>query len=152
MTGNRAALFEAMPALFAHEGVWEGNYQHVDEQGALIDAHEARVICEMPDGGPFHYLQRNRFTWAGGRVVTAELPGVLRDGRLWWDLPTFAGSAWTTHDGLILLNLERRDDPGARFFEIIVLGEGGRYRARSWHWFKDGRLFKRTLCDERKVG
>ncbi len=55
------------------------------------------------------------------------------------------------HDGLIPLNLERKDDPGARFFEIIVMSEDGLTRARTWHWFKGGRLIKRTLCDERHV-
>ena len=80
-----------------------------------------------------------------------ELPGVYREGRLWWDTETFHGSAWETHDGMILLNLERKDDPGARFFEIIVMGETGKHRARTWHWFKDGKLFKRTLCDEWRV-
>ena len=70
---------------------------------------------------------------------------------MWWDTETFHGSAWETHDGLVLLNLDRKDDPGARFFEIIMMGDTGEHRARTWHWFKDGQLYKRTLCNESRV-
>jgi hypothetical protein len=151
MDNPRAAIKAALPALLDHEGVWEGTYRHIDPSGATLDVHGARIICEFPAAGPIHYIQRNRFTWTDGRTSEAILNGVLRDGRLWWDEPGFRGSAWTTHEGLILLDLDRKDDPGARFFEIIVMAPGGRSRARTWHWFKDGRLQKRTLCDETRV-
>jgi hypothetical protein len=147
----RPELHRAMPSLAAHAGTWRGLYRHVDADGALLDLHEAEVRCEFPLDGPFAYVQRNRFVWADGREHLAELPGVFRDGRLWWDLPTFQGSSWEAGDGILLLNLVRKDDPGASFHEIISLGATGRRRARTWHWFKDGRLFKRTLCDETKV-
>ncbi len=34
---------------------------------------------------------------------------------------------------------------------MIQLSDCGRYRARVWQWFKDGRLDRRTLIDEEKV-
>ncbi len=148
---DRDALDAALPGLTAHEGVWVGTYRHVDAGGRTIDVHASRVECVFPSDGPYAYVQRNRFEWPDGRVSTAELKGVFRDGRIWWDEPTFRGSAWTTDAGLILLDLDRKDDPGARFYEIIVMAPGGRTRARTWHWFKDGRLLKRTLCDEARV-
>ena len=89
--------------------------------------------------------------WDDGRDYRATLPGVLQGDRLYWDLPTFAGTAWETHDGILLLNLSRKDEPGANFFEMITLGATGQHRARTWQWFKDGRLYKRTLCDEWRV-
>ena len=148
---NSKAFHAAMPTMRAHQGVWEGTYRHIDADAALIDQHKVRVRCEFPDEGEIVYRQHNHFMWEDGREQKAELPGIFRDGRLWWDLPTFFGSCWETHDGLILLNLTRKDDPGAKFFEIIAMGEGGQKRARTWHWFKDGTLYKRTLCDEHKV-
>lgn len=140
-----------MPTILRHEGVWEGVYAHVDAKGALLDRHRVRVTCEFPDAGAYAYIQHNHFTWDDGRDYRATLPGVLRGGKLYWDLPTFSGACWETDDGILLLNLDRKDDPGANFYEMIVLGAGGLHRARTWHWFKDGRLFKRTLCDEVKV-
>jgi hypothetical protein len=149
--GNRAALAAVMPSLLRHEGLWEGSYRHIDAAGVLVDQHRTSVRCEFPDDGPFSYIQHNHFTWADGRELRAELPGILRDGKLWWDVPSFQGCCWEAHDGILLLTLDRKDDPGARFTEMIVLGETGNHRARTWHWFRDGVLFKRTLCDEIRV-
>jgi len=134
-----------------HEGTWEGRYTHLDAQAQILDHHDVRIVCEFPDTGPYAYIQYNHFTWADGHEYKAQLPGTYKDGRLWWDTDTFKGSAWETHDGIILLNLERKDDPGARFYEMITLGDTGQERARIWHWFKDGKLFKRTLCDEWRI-
>ena len=147
----QAALAAAMPSMERHRGTWEGIYRHVDADGGLIDRHRAQVRCELPDDGPYAYIQHNLFTWDDGREYRAVLPGVLRDGRLWWDVATFAGYSWETHDGILLLNLTRKDEPGANFFEMITLGATGEHRARTWQWFRDGRLYKRTLCDERLV-
>lgn len=150
--GWRVLLDEAMPTMRRHEGVWEGIYRHLDAEGVPIDTHRVRIACEFPDDGDFAYIQHNHFMWDDGRDFRATLPGVLRDGRLWWDLPTFAGYAWETLDGILLLNLTRKDEPGANFFEMITMGATGEHRSRTWQWFKDGRLYKRTLCDEWRVG
>jgi len=144
-------LAEVMPGMLKHEGVWEGVYTHVDVAGKIIDRHKSRVECLFPASGPYAYLQKNLFTWDDGREYRATLPGVLIDGKLWWDTDTFSGFGWETDDGLILLNLDRKDEPGANFYEIIVLGDSGVHRSRTWHWFKDGQLFKRTLCEEQLV-
>jgi len=141
-----------MPAMLDHEGTWEGIYTHVDRKANVLDKHDVRIRCEFPDAGDYVYIQHNHFMWADGRDYKVQLPGIYKDGRLWWDTDTFHGTAWQTKDNLILLNLTRKDDPGANFFEIITMGDTGQHRARTWHWFKDGQLFKRTLCDEWKVG
>lgn len=153
MSGDIEKFRQAMPAMMDHEGWWEGIYTHIDTDANILDRHKARIYCEFPSEGPYPYIQHNHFTWDDGREMKAKFPGVLReDGRLWFDTETFFGTSWEAHDGLILLNLDRKDDPGANFYEIIAMGSTGKHRARTWHWFKDGKLFKRTLCDEWKVG
>jgi hypothetical protein len=144
-------LARLMPSLARHAGTWEGRYRHLDAEGRLIDSHQARVVCEFPAHGQHVYIQHNHFIWDDGREVRATLPGILRGDRLFWDTPTFSGHSWESHDGIILLNLDRKDEPGANFFEMITIGKTGEHRARTWHWFRDGRLFKRTLCDERRI-
>lgn len=140
-----------MPAMLEHEGVWEGLYTHINRDAEIIDKHNVKVTCEFPNSGRYAYIQHNHFMWEDGRELKMELPGTYKGGRLWWDLETFSGSAWQTKDNLILLNLNRKDNPGANFFEIIAMGSTGKHRSRTWHWFKDGQLFKRTLCDEWKI-
>ena len=107
--------------------------------------------ASSPDDGPFAYVQRNLFTWNDGREYRVEFGGELRDGRIWWDTERFSGYGWATRDDVVLLTLDRKDEPGSSFTEVIVLSPDGEHRARTWHWFRDGRLLKRTLCDEHRV-
>ncbi len=146
-----AAFHAAMPALLAHAGRWVGTYTHLNLDGSVHDRHAAEVTCLFPEDGPHAYMQRNRFTWPDGREVTAELPGIFRDGMLWWDVPTFHGKAWQTGSGLIMLELFRKDLPGAWFWEVICPSADGRHRVRTWHWYDaQDRPFRRTLCDEHR--
>jgi hypothetical protein len=144
-------LHEHMPALVRHAGVWEGTYRTVTTDGVEVDRHASRIEVSFPDDGAFAYVQKNRFTWPDGRVVEAEHPGVYRDGRLWWDTGLIQGSAWQGDDRTCTLTWERTDAPGAHLYELIVLAPDGRTRARTWHWFRDGECYQRTLIDEAKV-
>jgi len=140
-----------LPAMVLHEGVWKGRYSHLDAENRLIDEHNSIVRCEFPESGPYDYIQHNQFNWDDGREYQVELPGKLREDRLYWDTETFVGYAWQTTDNLILLNLDRKDEPNTRFFEMIVLSDSRQHRARTWHWFKDDQLIRRTLCNESRV-
>jgi len=143
--------FATMPIMRKHEGVWEGKYTHLALDGTVLDQHASCVECKFPTTGPYAYIQFNHFSWPGTKEdYYVELPAILKNGKLWWNTDQFRGSAWATENDLIMLNLERKDEPGANFFEIIVLGDTGMHRARTWHWFKNGQLYKRTLCDEKR--
>jgi hypothetical protein len=139
------------PAMRAHEGVWEGTYTHLDSSGDEIDRHAARVVCEFPASGEPFYVQHITFTWRDGRVREDRFDGHVDGDVVRFDTPTFTGRAWES-DGVVLLHLDRKDEAGAHFVEAIILAPDGRTRARTWHWLKDGRLIRRTLCDERRVG
>jgi len=141
----------AFPAMRAHEGVWEGSYTHLDAAGAEIDRRAARVVCEFPASGAPFYIQHITFTWPDGRVREDRFDGLMEGDVVRFDTPTFTGKAWES-EGVVLLHLDRKDEAGAHFVEAIILAPDGQTRARTWHWFKDGRLIRRTLCDERRVG
>ena len=149
--GNRALIEERMPAMLRHEGTWEGIYKTVDLDGNVTDRHHSRVVCEFPDAGDYVYVQRNRFTWDNGDSFETEFGGTLDGDRILWDNDRFTGYGWTTRDDVVLLTLNRNDRPGETFTEVIVLAPDGESRGRTWHWFRDGALYQRTLCDERKV-
>jgi hypothetical protein len=143
---------EAMPNMLLHEGEWEGIYRHIDLYGGLIDQHRMTTICEFPTDGEFAYIQHNHLRWGGGREQRYRFGGVFRDGLLHWDTERFSGYAWETREGVVMLKLNRRDDPGVSFIEMITLGADGQTRARTWQWFRHGTPFKRTLCDEWRAG
>ena len=144
-------LAKLMPPILEHAGVWEGVYQHLDINGNIIDQHASRVECVFPTDGDVVYIQRNHFTWPDGREYNVEFGGVLVNDRIYWDTETFSGYGWQISPNMFVLELDRKDEPGASFFEAIVMGQNKRDRARTWHWFKDGKCYQRTLCNETLV-
>ena len=147
----RDVLAQAMPALFAHEGLWDGVYRHLDDDGQLIDQHRMRTRCEFPASGEFAYVQHNHLIWPDGREHRLSFGGIFHDGQLWWETDRFHGHGWETRDSVLMLTLHRKDEPDVRFTEMIQISDDGETRARTWQWFRDGTPFKRTLCDERRV-
>lgn len=140
-----------MPGIYKHEGAWEGTYRHVSLNGETLDVHKSQVECIFPDSGEVIYIQKNAFAWDDGRRYENEFSGILRNNKIYWDTPTFSGFGWMGGDIIFLLELDRKDEIGASFHEAIVLGSTGKHRARTWHWFKDGQCYKRTLCDEHLI-
>lgn len=151
MSGMRAKLQEALPALFAHEGIWDGTYRHMDCDGNVLETHRMRTRCEFPDEGEFAYIQHNHLIFPDGREQRLSFGGVFRDGLLHWDTDRFHGTGWETRDDVLMLTLHRKDEPGVRFTEMIQISDDGNTRARTWQWFRDGTPFRRTLCDEARV-
>lgn len=145
-----ARSISAFPQMLRHEGIWEGTYQHIDLDGKLLDVHKSRVECIFPKSGEIAYIQKNKFEWEDGRTYQVEFGGVIKNDKIFWDTETFVGNGWES-ETCVLLELDRKDDPGASFTEIIILANDGKSRARTWHWFKNGKCFKRTLCNETKV-
>ena len=139
------------PAHFAHEGVWEGKYRHVSADGRDEGSFQSRVTCEFPQKDGVIYLQTTELWTPEGAYSKASFEGMDRGDHLYYDAPTFHGRSWEVEGGHLMLNLIRKDEPGAYFVEVIIMGEGGRHRARTWHWFRDGQLYRRTLCEESKV-
>jgi hypothetical protein len=140
-----------MPAMFAHEGTWIGHYRHLSESGELLDEHDSRVECTLPDETDIIFRQTNLFTWADGRKLDYGFEGALRNDQLWFDTATFVGGGWQTRAGIITLNLDRKDLPGHKFIEVIVMGDNQNHRVRTWYYFENGICYKRTLCTEQRV-
>ena len=143
------------PTLARHEGVWEGMYRHYDADGNKTDEHRSRLICRFPETGKHLYHQTNIYTWDDGRTETRDFPADIRDGRLWWDNEFIQGWAadmkLDTNGRTTVLNWTRTGDPDLYLYEMIQISDDGQARARTWHWYKNDRLFSRTLVNERKV-
>jgi hypothetical protein len=148
---NHAALDAVMPAMLLHEGWWDGWYRHFDADGTVLDAHKVKTHCEFPDTGEWHYIQHNWLSWEDGREATYEFGGKLDGERLVWDTDRFSGYCWQTCEDTLMLKLDRIDEPGAYYIEMISIAPNGQTRARTWQWFRDDKPWKRTLCDEWRV-
>lgn len=143
---------EAFAGHLAHEGIWEGTYRHFDAGGVCEQTVISRVVCEFPRSNGVFYRQTVTLSYPDGRAHEASFEGYDRRDHLWYDTPTFVGRSWEAGDGVLMLNLARKDEPGAHFIEVIIMAPSGRSRARTWHWFRQDGLYRRTLCDEVRTG
>jgi hypothetical protein len=149
--GGIMPIRDEMPVLARHEGDWVGRYIHVDANGAIIDQHASHLTCTMPQEGPHPYYQVNRYTWDDGRREELRFPAAYHDGKIWFDTERLNGYAWEVDDKTIVLTWSYKSDPDDYLYEMIQLSPCGNHRARTWHWFKNGELFKRTLIKEERV-
>ena len=138
-------------------GVWEGEYVHVDANHNVIDRHQSRLICRLHDGpdGEARLSQSNIYTWASGEQEIRFFDGVFRKDRLWIrnDLIDGWTSAITLDDTQrsIVVVWTRPSEPSFSYFEMITLSEDGNAKNRTWHWYRKGHLFQRTLINEKRI-
>ncbi len=140
-----------MPVLARHEGEWEGVYIHVDADNREIDRHRSRLQCSFPDAGPYAYHQINTYLWADGRSEEIHFPATYRDKAIWWDTDRIFGRAWEIDPRTVCLTWTRKDMPSAYLYEMIQISQDGHHRGRTWHWFENDQLFKRTCIKEQRV-
>jgi hypothetical protein len=142
---------EGMPVLARHEGAWAGHYITIDNDGNILDRHESYLICEFPENQPYHYLQTNRYAWPDGKVEEHKFPGIYRDNKLWFDTERIEGQVWEADSSILILKFAYKGIPTAYIYEMIHLNADNNHRARTWHWFKDGEIYQRTLIKEQRV-
>jgi hypothetical protein len=146
---------QRLTLLARHEGVWDGWYRYYDAEGHKTDEHRSRLVCRFPDSGPYDYDQTNHYSWADGRTDIRAFPAVLQGDRVVFKSDLIDGwaadVALDTYQRTTMLNWVRKGEPGVYLYEMIQLSDCGNHRSRVWHWFRDGRLFQRTLIDEQRV-
>ena len=142
---------KGMPVLARHEGEWEGEYIHVDTDNNVLDRHRSRLQCLFPAEGPYAYHQINTYTWDDGREEVIHFPATYRNGQIFWDTERIVGRAWEIDERTTVLTWSRKDLPGSYLYEQIQISADNTARGRTWHWFADDRLFKRTCITERRV-
>ena len=144
-------LRKLMPVLARHEGEWEGEYIHVDPDNTVIDRHKANLSCRFPTEGPYAYYQINTYTWPDGRREEIHFPATYADGKIHWDTDRILGAAWEVDDRTVMLTWTRKGEPGTYLYEMIQISADNAHRGRTWHWFQDDKLVKRTCIKERRV-
>ena len=146
------SLREKMPLLARHEGVWDGYYRYMDSNGNKIDEHKSRILCRMIGADDYH--QTNYYYWADGKKDIRDFPAIVKDDRLMFCTEI---SGWAAEVPLdensrtIMLHWTRNNEPDLYLYEMIQLSDCGQYRARVWQWFREDRLFMRTLVDEQRI-
>jgi hypothetical protein len=142
-----------MPLLARHQGVWEGTYRFVTPQLELLDQYDFRIRVSFPDDehGGITYRQESHYTWADGREQQLDFDASYNgNGRVEFS-GRLSGFMYELDDRNIYLNFSFPDQPGIDVCEMIQLAPNNNDRARTWHWFKENKLFQLTLVDEHRV-
>lgn len=151
-TAEPATVAAMLPNFFRNEGVWQGSHRSIDLDGLTIALDERCTEILFPVGLDHHHVSRAlSVDQAGGRTVIGEVRGRLSGDCLHWDEADFRGKAWDSIAGITLLEIVRKDRPGVAFRELITLSDCGDFRTRTLHWYRNGMVSHRTLCDERRV-
>lgn len=148
------SIREIMPVLAKHEGEWAGTYIVTDPDGKILDQHSSHLTCSFPADEPDTYYQMNRYTWPDGRVEEHKFPAMFDPVRkeVSWDTPRIKGHAWEIDNQTVMLTwVYKGNTETDLLYEMIQISEDGKHRARTWHWFKNGELIKRTLIKEKRV-
>lgn len=146
-----------MPLVASQAGVWEGEYVHLDADHNVIDRHSSRLVCRLFDGedGQARLAQTNIYEWADGTREIRYFDGVFRDDRVWFDTVNING--WTASiaqdetDRTIMVGWVRAGEPDFRYYEMITIAEDNEAKNRTWHWYRKGRLFQRTVINENRI-
>jgi hypothetical protein len=154
MTGQIALT---MPLVAAQAGVWQGEYVHLDGDHREIDRHSSKLICRLFDGadGAARLVQSNIYEWSDGSREIRYFDGTLRGDRIvisnenidGWVAPL----AMDATERTIMVLWIRAGEPDFRFYEMITVSDDGLAKNRTWHWYRQGRLFQRTLINEHLV-
>jgi hypothetical protein len=142
---------EEMPVLVRHEGDWVGTYTLVDLEGKILDKHESHLTCQFPEDGSYPYYQINRYKWSDGKQEEHQFPGTYHDKCLWFDTERMQGKAWEADDSIIILRFSYKTAPDMGLSEIIQISPCNNYRARTWHWYKNNQIIRRTLIQEERL-
>jgi hypothetical protein len=145
------SIREEMPVLVRHEGDWVGTYIVVDPEGTILDRYKSHLTCEFPTKTSYPYYQTNRYTWADGKKEEYAFPGIYRDKTLWFDTERIDGKAWEVDNSTIILYFSYKGVSNMSLYEMIQISPCNNYRTRTWHWFKDNKLDKRTLIQEERM-
>ena len=141
-----------IPLLARHEGTWAGTYRFITPQLELIDQYDFRINVVFPDEGKggITYRQESFYTWPDGRTRELTFEGTYEEGRVVLR-GRIAGSITELDDRTLNVHFWFDDQPGVDVLEAIHLAKNNLDRARTWHWFKNEKLFQLTLVDERRI-
>lgn len=143
-------MAKLMPVLARSGGKWVGTYTHIDPAGTVLETYEVRCTSGFPTDGSADYRLDTHNIWADGREARATHLADYRDGQLHWRGGVLVG-AMREVDDAIYLKFSFAADPALVVHEMIQVSQDGQARARTWHWFRDDRLFKITLTNERRA-
>ena len=148
-----SVIKQNMPVLARHEGVWEGTYRFITPHLQVVDQYDFHIEVSFPEDGHggITYRQLSHYTWPDGRTGAIDFEAQYQDRQVVFETDAISGRMWEIDDNTLYLTFGFPDQPGVQVCEMIQLADNNNDRARTWHWFQDGKLFQLTLVDECRI-
>ncbi|HSN72988.1 MAG TPA: hypothetical protein VLT59_15835, partial [Steroidobacteraceae bacterium] len=96
-------LYQEIPLLARHAGVWEGTYTHILPDRTVVDQHAFRIHVELPEDGDAVYRQTTHYWWPDGRTHDLVFDAYYADKRIWWNTDRIRGALWALDDVTLYL-------------------------------------------------
>lgn len=144
---------QRMPLVASNEGEWAGTYTFISPSGEVSDTYDFRITLTIGDDDARAYRQESNYRWPDGRTKSRVFEAAYDPAanRLVWDNGRIAGRLWEIDDTTFYLCFGFADMPGVECHEMVQMFGGGATRGRTWLWYRDERLFRYVLIDERRT-
>lgn len=146
-----SAIRDEMPVLIRHEGDWVGTYTLIDTEGNILEKHNSHLTCYFPEDDEYPFYQINRYKWLDGKREELYFPAAYRDQKIWFDTDRIEGQAWEVDNSTVILFFIYKAVPDLHLYEMSQISPCNNYRSRTWHWFKNNQIFRRTMIQEERL-
>ncbi len=146
---------ERMKVLARVKGRWRGTYLEQTPDGMEVDRYDFFLDISFPDEPGAAYRQVTRYRWPDGRQVehvfdagfveTNGIPAVT------WDHEIMSGRMFEIDDSTIQLRFSYKGAEQIQVQESMFVSPTGAHRMRTWHWFKGGEPYRKTIVQEHRV-
>jgi hypothetical protein len=145
-----------MPVLYLVKGRWGGTYTETAPDGTPVDRYRFALDISFPEDGDAAYRQVTRYDWDDGRHVELVFDAAFAviDGQpsIWWDHEVMHGRLYEVDDRTLHLRFAYKDGEGIEVQESMFVAPDGSSRMRTWHWFRHGVPYRKTIVDEWRTG
>jgi len=144
-------IYDGLPLIALNEGRWDGTYRFVKPNGDLVEQYDFKIRVSLSRNNETAYRQDSHYTYPDGRKAAIIFEAAYVDGQMVWDNGRIHGRLWQISEDTAYLTFGFHAMPDTVCHEMIQTQPNGIDRGRTWLWYKNGKLDRYTLIDERRV-
>ncbi|MAN45268.1 MAG: hypothetical protein GYB49_11875 [Alphaproteobacteria bacterium] len=145
-----SAIARHMPVVSRGSGRWTGHNRMISPDGKLLDSYTVDTLSRFPTDGSADYSLHIIHTWPHGKQREIMILADYRNNQLEWR-DRVTGQMREIDDTTVYVTFAMTDDPSVQVRGLMNVSPDGTQRARTWHWFKNEKLFRLSLAWEERA-
>tara|TARA_R100000365_G_C2728312_1_gene59089 strand:- start:410 stop:790 length:381 start_codon:yes stop_codon:yes gene_type:complete len=122
----------------------------ISPDGKLLDSYTVDTLSRFPTDGSADYSLHIIHTWPHGKQREIMILADYRNNQLEWR-DRVTGQMREIDDTTVYVTFAMTDDPSVQVRGLMNVSPDGTQRARTWHWFKNEKLFRLSLAWEERA-